>query len=259
MSLFTKNLFGEGKGSSTASWSRLLAQALLTRGRAGRTLCEAATPGSPPSLVRVERRHKSSSRPSRNGDGAAGDDTVAELVLQLAISVGLAVACGLLAQSIVRFTSGYLDNNDETGKNTPPASHITKRLTRILQKRAQTAAEQEAALQNNDGTTTTVTTSSKKKPPPKVTLPRLTSYELQMADNILDPDDIEASFQNVGGLDKTKEELYALAILPLLEPQLFAGSALVAPCKGILLYGPPGMYHLYICCRTAVFFVPNSV
>lgn len=92
---------------------------------------------------------------------------------------------------------------------------IQKRLHRILQKRC-----------GDDDAT-------------KIEIPPLSMYERMMADDIVDPDDIECSFQDVGGLDDTKREIYELAVVPLLQPELFTGK-LVQPCKGILLYGKPG-------------------
>ena len=44
----------------------------------------------------------------------------------------------------------------------------------------------------------------------------------------------------MGGITEIKQEIYDLSILPLLHPDLFQGK-LVEPCKGILLYGKPGV------------------
>ena len=101
-----------------------------------------------------------------------------------------------------------------------PASTVYAKLQRILQKR------------HGDMHPHSI--------PTKIPLPHLTPRELQMADEILDPDDIESSFADIGGLDATKQEIYELAVLPLVQPELFGTSKLVQPVKGILLYGMPG-------------------
>jgi ATP-dependent 26S proteasome regulatory subunit len=68
-----------------------------------------------------------------------------------------------------------------------------------------------------------------------VVVPPLDSYELQMAEVILDPDDIESSFADIGGLDQAKQEIYELAVLPLVQPDLFSThSKLIRPVKGTI-------------------------
>ncbi|GJY72471.1 P-loop containing nucleoside triphosphate hydrolase superfamily protein [Tanacetum coccineum] len=44
---------------------------------------------------------------------------------------------------------------------------------------------------------------------------------------------------DIGALDETKESLQELVMLPLTRPDLFNGG-LLKPCRGILLFGPPG-------------------
>ncbi len=47
------------------------------------------------------------------------------------------------------------------------------------------------------------------------------------------------SFDDVGGLEEQKRELYEAIILPLTKPNLFRELG-IEPPKGVLLYGPPG-------------------
>lgn len=56
----------------------------------------------------------------------------------------------------------------------------------------------------------------------------------------MNPDDIDVTFDSVGGLDSIKEALNELVILPLRRPDLFSHGKLLSPQKGVLLYGPPG-------------------
>ena len=69
----------------------------------------------------------------------------------------------------------------------------------------------------------------------------ITAYEEVIAGDLIDPLEIKASFDSIGGLDHAKEEIYDLIILPLQRPDLFQRNAniLTVP-KGILLYGQPG-------------------
>lgn len=70
---------------------------------------------------------------------------------------------------------------------------------------------------------------------------RMTHYEEIIAGDIVDPQDIDVSFADIGGLEHQKRDIYDLVVLPLKNPEFFAarGNLLAAP-KGILLYGKPG-------------------
>jgi ATP-dependent 26S proteasome regulatory subunit len=61
-----------------------------------------------------------------------------------------------------------------------------------------------------------------------------------IACDVINPDHIDVEFGSVGGLDRVKQALYELVILPLRRPELFAHGKLLSPQKGVLLYGPPG-------------------
>ncbi|ONK79906.1 uncharacterized protein A4U43_C01F11610 [Asparagus officinalis] len=65
-------------------------------------------------------------------------------------------------------------------------------------------------------------------------------YEDVIACDVINPDHIDVEFESIGGLDKIKQALFELVILPLRRPELFAHGKLLSPQKGVLLYGPPG-------------------
>ncbi|KAH9319248.1 hypothetical protein KI387_021017, partial [Taxus chinensis] len=58
--------------------------------------------------------------------------------------------------------------------------------------------------------------------------------------DVVNPNDIDVTFDLIGGLENIKQELHEMVVLPLLRPNLFAQGKLLSPQKGVLLYGPPG-------------------
>ncbi|GBG28793.1 26S proteasome regulatory subunit 8-like [Hondaea fermentalgiana] len=66
-------------------------------------------------------------------------------------------------------------------------------------------------------------------------------YEAIIANDLIYPEDIDVTFEMIGGLDEVKTEIFDIVALPLQRPDLFVGrSKLLSPPKGILLFGPPG-------------------
>ena len=61
-----------------------------------------------------------------------------------------------------------------------------------------------------------------------------------IACDVSNPDDINVTFDTIGGLEDVKRSLQELVILPMQRPDLFAHGKLLGPTKGILLFGPPG-------------------
>ncbi|KAF2734565.1 AAA-domain-containing protein [Polyplosphaeria fusca] len=69
----------------------------------------------------------------------------------------------------------------------------------------------------------------------------LTSYEQTIAMEVVAPEEIPISFEDIGGLDSIIEELKESVIYPLTMPHLYAhSSSLLSAPSGVLLYGPPG-------------------
>lgn len=66
-------------------------------------------------------------------------------------------------------------------------------------------------------------------------------YEKSLLNNLVTPNEIASSFDDVGGLQNIISEVREAVILPLTEPELFAAHlSLVQSPKGVLFYGPPG-------------------
>ncbi|KAL1206722.1 Katanin p60 ATPase-containing subunit A1 [Cardamine amara subsp. amara] len=64
-------------------------------------------------------------------------------------------------------------------------------------------------------------------------------FEKRIRPEVIPADEIGVTFADIGSLDETKESLQELVMLPLRRPDLFQGG-LLKPCRGILLFGPPG-------------------
>lgn len=64
-------------------------------------------------------------------------------------------------------------------------------------------------------------------------------FEKRIRPEVIPSHEIGVTFADIGALDETKESLQELVMLPLRRPDLFNGG-LLKPCRGILLFGPPG-------------------
>ncbi|KAI9086605.1 hypothetical protein K1719_031466 [Acacia pycnantha] len=64
-------------------------------------------------------------------------------------------------------------------------------------------------------------------------------FEKRIRPEVIPANEIGVTFSDIGALDEIKESLQELVMLPLRRPDLFRGG-LLKPCRGILLFGPPG-------------------
>lgn len=78
-------------------------------------------------------------------------------------------------------------------------------------------------------------------PPPSKALevPPDNEFEKRIRPEVIPASEIGVTFADIGAMDETKESLQELVMLPLRRPDLFKGG-LLKPCRGILLFGPPG-------------------
>ncbi|XP_074352361.1 uncharacterized protein LOC141691529 [Apium graveolens] len=65
-------------------------------------------------------------------------------------------------------------------------------------------------------------------------------FEQRLLSQVIPSNDIGVTFDEVGALEDVKDALKELVMLPLQRPELFSKGQLTKPCKGILLFGPPG-------------------
>ncbi|KAA8539987.1 hypothetical protein F0562_026679 [Nyssa sinensis] len=64
-------------------------------------------------------------------------------------------------------------------------------------------------------------------------------FEKRIRGEVIPAKEIGVTFADIGAMDEIKESLQELVMLPLRRPDLFNGG-LLKPCRGILLFGPPG-------------------
>jgi len=75
-------------------------------------------------------------------------------------------------------------------------------------------------------------------PPTKLEIPD-NEFEKRIRPEVIPASEIGVTFDDIGALADIKESLQELVMLPLRRPDLFKGG-LLKPCRGILLFGPPG-------------------
>ncbi|CAK8539335.1 unnamed protein product [Lathyrus sativus] len=76
-------------------------------------------------------------------------------------------------------------------------------------------------------------------PATKAEVPPDNEFEKRIRPEVIPANEIGVTFSDIGSLEETKESLQELVMLPLRRPDLFDGG-LLKPCRGILLFGPPG-------------------
>ncbi|KAK4777298.1 hypothetical protein SAY87_017485 [Trapa incisa] len=74
---------------------------------------------------------------------------------------------------------------------------------------------------------------------PKPEVPPDNEFEKRIRHEVIPANEIGVTFADIGALDEIKDTLQELVMLPLRRPDLFKGG-LLKPCRGILLFGPPG-------------------
>ena len=61
-------------------------------------------------------------------------------------------------------------------------------------------------------------------------------FEKKLLQEVIPPNELGVSFDDIGALDKVKDTLRELVLLPLQRPELFRIGNLTKPCKVLLLF-----------------------
>lgn len=76
---------------------------------------------------------------------------------------------------------------------------------------------------------------------PEIEVMDMNSYEARISVDVFSCDELDISFENVGGMGEEISEVKDNVVLPMQMWKLFKGTSNIAPCPtGVLLYGRPG-------------------
>lgn len=170
----------------------------------------------------------------------------------------LIISSKSLAHGLSLFQAGQLDSKDaklqcesnpEHSKESPESSSKTEAKSEVVSdaKAFSDALELTKAdaskKGDNDAAKKAVDADAAKTasaPAPAKEVVPDNEFEKRIRPEIIPAGEIGVSFQDIGALDNVKEALQELVMLPLRRPDLFSKGGLIKPCKGILLFGPPG-------------------
>ncbi|KAI2483119.1 ATPase family AAA domain-containing protein 1-A [Pyrenophora tritici-repentis] len=146
----------------------------------------------------------------------------------------MAAAAPLIAYFVIRNLLTRLDPEAQQKEEArAKASAATRKLDAILtSKRRKSYGEYDS--EDDDET-------EPRHRRPRIADLNLNTYEQTIAMEVVAPEEIPVSFEDIGGLDSIIEELKESVIYPLTMPHLYShSSSLLSAPSGVLLYGPPG-------------------
>ncbi|EFQ90376.1 hypothetical protein P3342_007951 [Pyrenophora teres f. teres] len=146
----------------------------------------------------------------------------------------MAAAAPLIAYFVIRNLLTRLDPDAQQKEEArAKASAATRKLDAILtSKRRKSYGEYDS--EDDDET-------EPRHRRPRIADLNLNTYEQTIAMEVVAPEEIPVSFEDIGGLDSIIEELKESVIYPLTMPHLYShSSSLLSAPSGVLLYGPPG-------------------
>jgi SpoVK/Ycf46/Vps4 family AAA+-type ATPase len=146
----------------------------------------------------------------------------------------MAAAAPLIAYFVIRNLLARLDPEAQQKEEARAKSAAaTRKLDAIL------TSKRRKHYDDSDDSSDDDTDAQNRRP--RIQDLQLNSYEQTIAMEVVAPEEIPVSFDDIGGLDSIIEELKESVIYPLTMPHLYAASSsLLSAPSGVLLYGPPG-------------------
>ncbi|KAA0044854.1 hypothetical protein IC582_016963 [Cucumis melo] len=125
--------------------------------------------------------------------------------------------------------SVQLEAQAEASKDSGAVKSEAKADTAAAEIRSETAP---VAAAKTDGETAAPAVKAPEVPPDN-------EFEKRIRPEVIPANEIGVTFSDIGAMEEIKDSLQELVMLPLRRPDLFLGG-LLKPCRGILLFGPPG-------------------
>ncbi|KAF1946890.1 AAA-domain-containing protein [Clathrospora elynae] len=146
----------------------------------------------------------------------------------------MAAAAPLIAYFVIRNLLTRLDPEAQQKEEArAKASAATRKLNAILTSKRRKSDYEEYDSEEEE-------TDSRHRRP-RIQDLNLNTYEQTIAMEVVAPEEIPVSFDDIGGLTSIIEELKESVIYPLTLPHLYSShSSLLSAPSGVLLYGPPG-------------------
>ncbi|XP_045826309.1 putative ribosome biogenesis ATPase nvl isoform X2 [Trifolium pratense] len=155
----------------------------------------------------------------------------------------LIISCNSLSHALGIFRKGKFSGSDTSKlEDQAPKSEIPSVVETVAKPaaKAESAAAPEKKAEAEISTLGAKTGVEKSVPPSKAPdVAPDNEFEKRIRPEVIPANEIDVTFADIGALEETKESLQELVMLPLRRPDLFTGG-LLKPCRGILLFGPPG-------------------
>ncbi|XP_022922147.1 ribosome biogenesis ATPase RIX7-like isoform X1 [Cucurbita moschata] len=154
----------------------------------------------------------------------------------------LLISSKSLSHGLSIFQEGNNEGKDTLKLETNAESSKVAQRDEAIGAKTESKSENPAAENRNeaDKSVPIVKKDVENVPPQKAPeIPPDNEFEKRIRPEVIPANEIGVTFEDIGSMNEIKESLQELVMLPLRRPDLFKGG-LLKPCRGILLFGPPG-------------------